>query len=115
VNRSPLGAASQFIADSLSFFYERARRKSRRNSRTAKRKNDALRKNILPMNFTTKEACPTRQKNMREVVAPASRRQFCAGWKLKKLPAGRRRYENLCADARQLNGIPSAGIGFRNK
>jgi len=44
VNRSPLGAASQSIADSLSFFYECARRKSRRNSRTAKRKKDALQK-----------------------------------------------------------------------
>jgi hypothetical protein len=27
------------------------------------------------------------------LVAPASRRQFCAAPKLQKLPAGRRRYE----------------------
>jgi hypothetical protein len=28
------------------------------------------------------------------LVAPASRRQFCAVQELQKLPAGRRRYEN---------------------
>jgi hypothetical protein len=55
VNLSPLGAASQSIADSLSFFYECARRMSRRNSRTAKRKGDALQKIILSMNFARNE------------------------------------------------------------
>jgi hypothetical protein len=35
VKLSPLEAASQSIADSLSFFYECARRKSSRNSRSA--------------------------------------------------------------------------------
>jgi hypothetical protein len=59
VNRSPLGATSRSISDSLSFFYECVRRKSRRNSRSAKRKTDALQEVILSMNFATIEACPT--------------------------------------------------------
>jgi hypothetical protein len=57
VNRSPLGAANQSITDSLSFFYECARRKSRRNSRIAKRKTDAHQKNIFCVDFTAIEAC----------------------------------------------------------
>jgi hypothetical protein len=62
VNHSPLGATSQPIADSLSFFYECARRKSRRNSRTAKRKTDASQKIILSTNFATNEVCPIHSK-----------------------------------------------------
>jgi hypothetical protein len=36
-------------------------------------------------------------KIARDVVASASRRRFCAAWKFKKTPAGRRRHEKNCA------------------
>jgi hypothetical protein len=84
VNRSPLGAASQSFADSLSFFYERARRMSRRNSRTAKRKSDALQRFILWSNFATIETSETRQK-MR-IVSPAVLRRV--GIKNRRQDAG---------------------------
>ena len=59
VNHSPLGAASQSIADSLSFFYECARRKSRKNSSIAKRKSIAFDKNIFSEDFAATRTRPT--------------------------------------------------------
>jgi hypothetical protein len=93
VNRSPLGAASQSIADSLSFFYECARRKSRRNSRTAKRKSDALQKIILSMNFATTETCATQQETRVVLLRRRLAGVFASSVEAEKSPGGRRRHE----------------------
>jgi len=51
VNRSPLGAASRPFADSLSFFYECARRKSRKNSGSEQRKKKCAREKYFVEDF----------------------------------------------------------------
>jgi hypothetical protein len=95
VNRSPLGAASQSIADSLSFFYECARRKSRRNSRNAKRKSNALQKNIFWVDFTTNEARLMRQKRTLHCGAGVPPAILAGARATEKRPPRRRRHKEL--------------------